>query len=151
MTATADRKAAGAGRGAFTSARRGGLGREPQRTRHGRHNPATEAYRLGVPSEARPPFPRGTTPCHAVKSRIEQELGRALAELGRVWPTLARYVRRGIHVGTLVYQGGHYATASPTFMQEVFSRVDGADKDPGAAERHGEGVARPDECSTSAA
>jgi hypothetical protein len=88
-----------------------------------------------------------TAICHAVKGRIARELRRELAELDRVWPTLARYVRRGIHVGALVYRGGHYATASPAFMREVFQRVE----NPRPAEPPGGGVAPPDDCSMDAA
>ncbi len=62
--------------------------------------------------------------CREAEALIQRELERELAELDRVWPTLARFVHRGIRVGALVYRSGHFATASWSFMLEVFREIE---------------------------
>ncbi len=47
-----------------------------------------------------------------VGARLDVELSRALADLERVWPAMARLVGRALHMGRRTYEEGHYKTIS---------------------------------------
>lgn len=47
-----------------------------------------------------------------VGARLDVELSRALADLERAWPAMARLVGRALHMGRRTYEEGHYKTIS---------------------------------------
>jgi hypothetical protein len=61
-----------------------------------------------------------------VADRIGGCLERELERLSGLWPSVARWIRRGILVGRRVYEIGHYSSLPASSMRRIADELDGS-------------------------
>lgn len=75
--------------------------------------------------------------CRSVAAWLREELERAIGELAVIWPTGARWLRRGMHIGRRVYERGHYERLGPDALLRIAAELESL---PAPEAQHRDGV-----------
>jgi undecaprenyl pyrophosphate synthase len=64
--------------------------------------------------------------CRRLAAWLDGEARAAIERVATAWPSMGTILRRGTFIGRRVYEVGHYTTASPARMRQIFDEAEDA-------------------------